>query len=401
MNLVNNGDARNPDAAGARLCGTPVNSGPMHNNALSTLAELIERDNEELLTRWRGQVRQLASAKHLDTPTLNDHVPILLVELAAALRLSTDLSITQSLREGSPPAHGLQRVLDGFELDEVVAEYNILRDCVHDIADRNGIVLQGRPFHVLNRVLDGAIGMAVQTFATRKALEVQHRREEYLAFVAHDLRTPLNAISLSARVLEMKLAQQATPSDVPRMLNALQRNVRHLDGLVRKIIDENANLQTELGMKLECRAFDLWPLVEALVQDLHPVTGATSTRLTNQVPEELVVYADASLITRVFQNLVANAIKYTPDGDVAIAAREIEPPGSVECWVSDTGAGIADDLIDKIFDKGESDPKTEGGIGLGLAIVKSFVEGHGGMVSVERQSPTGTVFRFTLPGKAT
>ena len=373
----------------------------MIGNDLDRLAALIKRHRDTLLANWRDQVCRLPSARELDIPTLNDHVPSLLDELVVALRTHSEETIPEALLEGSPPAHGVQRVEDGFNIEEVVAEYNILRDCVHDIADRNGIVLQGRPFHVLNRVLDGAIGMAVQTFATRKALEVQHRREEYLAFVAHDLRTPLNAISLSARVLEMKLAQQATPSDVPRMLNALQRNVRHLDGLVRKIIDENANLQTELGMKLECRAFDLWPLVEALVQDLHPVTGATSTRLTNQVPEELVVYADASLITRVFQNLVANAIKYTPDGDVAIAAREIEPPGSVECWVSDTGAGIADDLIDKIFDKGESDPKTEGGIGLGLAIVKSFVEGHGGMVSVERQSPTGTVFRFTLPGKAT
>ena len=400
MNLVNDEDAPTPDDAGARLYRITVNTGPMPNHALDTLAELIERDHEALLTRWRGQVRQLASAKHLDTPTLNDHVPVLLVELAAALRMSTDVTITQSLREGSPPAHGLQRVLDGFELDEVVAEYNILRDCVHDIADRNGVVLQGRPFHVLNRVLDGAIGMAVQTFATRKALEVQHRREEYLAFVAHDLRTPLNAISLSARVLEMKLAQQTTPSEVPRMLNALQRIVRHLDGLVRKIIDENANLQTELGMKLERRAFDLWPLVEALVQDLHPVAGPSRTRLTNQVPEDLVVYADASLITRVFQNLIANAIKYTPQGDVTIAARESESPGAVECWVSDTGAGIADELIGKIFDKGETDPETDGGLGLGLAIVKTFVEGHGGTVSVERQLPAGTMFRFTLPGKA-
>lgn len=371
----------------------------MHNHALGKLAELIERDHEALLTSWRGQVRQLESAKHLDTPTLNDHVPILLVEIAAALGSSTDLSITQSLQDGSPPAHGLQRVVDGFELGEVVAEYNILRDCIHDCADRNGIVLQGRPFHVLNRVLDGAIGMAVQTFATRKALEVQHRREEYLAFVAHDLRTPLNAISLSARVLELSLAQLATPSEVPRMLKALQRNVRHLDGMVRKIIDENANLQTELGMKLECRVFDMWPLVEALVHDLHPVAGSSSTQLTNQIPEDLVAYADASLITRVFQNLIANAIKYTPHGEVTITACEIEPPGTVECCVSDTGVGIPDELIDGIFDKGETDPQSDGGIGLGLAIVKTFVEGHGGTVSVERQLPAGTVFRFTLPGK--
>jgi len=65
--------------------------------------------------------------------------------------------------------------------------------------------MQGKPFHIVNRILDEAIGLAVQTFAAHQALEVQRRREEYLAFVAHDLRTPLNAISLAAMVLERTL----------------------------------------------------------------------------------------------------------------------------------------------------------------------------------------------------
>src|SRR5947207_858119 len=164
------------------------------------LATLIQRDQEVLLVRWREQVRQLASAKHLDIPTLNDHVPNLLDELVTALRASTDFTIPQARHEASPPAHGLQRVQDGYDIEEVVAEYNILRECIHDLADSNGLSLQGKPFHILNRVLDGAIGSAVASFATQKALEVQHRREEYLAFVAHDLRTPLSAISLTARV---------------------------------------------------------------------------------------------------------------------------------------------------------------------------------------------------------
>ena len=111
----------------------------------------------------------------------------------------SDQTIPEALLEGSPPAHGLQRHQDGFDIEEVVAEYNILRGCIHDLADNNGLSLQGKPFHILNRVLDEAIGLAVQTFATQQALEVQRRREEYLAFVAHDLRTPLNAISLAAQ----------------------------------------------------------------------------------------------------------------------------------------------------------------------------------------------------------
>jgi signal transduction histidine kinase len=364
------------------------------------LATLIQRDRDVLLARWREQVRQLASAKHLDIPTLNDHVPSLLDELAAALHASADLTIPQARREASPPAHGLQRVQDGYDIEEVVAEYNILRECIHDLADSNGLTLQGKPFHILNRVLDSAIGWAVQTFATRQALEVQHRREEYLAFVAHDLRTPLNAIALSAKVLQMTLPQHSGSSEISRMLKALHRNVQYLDGLVRKIIEENANLQTELGVKLQRRVLDLWPLVESLIHDLNPVAGTASTQLINEVPDDLVVYADASLLTRVFQNLIANAIKYTPHGKITIGAREVGSDGAVECWVSDNGSGIPQELLDKVFDKGETDGQNDLGLGLGLAIVKTFTEAHGGKVTVESKQLVGSTFRFSLPGRS-
>jgi len=184
------------------------------------------------------------------------------------------------------------------------------------------------------------------------------------------------------------------------MLKALHRNVQHLEELVRKILEENANLQTEVGVKLQRRAFDLWPLVEALIHDLHPVAGTASTQLLNHVPDDLVAYADASLLRRVFQNLIANAIKYTPRGEIVIGARDLATDGTVECWVSDNGAGIPKDLLEKIFDKGEADPEAAGVTGLGLAIVKMFTEAHGGTVTVESREGLGSTFRFSLPGKS-
>ncbi len=368
---------------------------------LDELARLIEHERDALLTRWRGHVRELPAARDLDAPTLNDHIPHLLAELVAALRSKSDETIAQALLDGSPPAHGLQRVKDAFDIEEVVAEYNILRDCIHDLADRNSLNLHGRPFHILNRVLDGAIGSAVQSFATQKALEVRHRREEYLAFVAHDLRTPLNAISLSARVLEMILSRDRT--DTPQsaqMFKALSRNVQYLEALVGKVIEENRNLETEDGIKLECRDFDLWPLIESLIHDIHPIAGTSTTRLVNSVPEDFVVYADASLLRRIFQNLIANAIAYTPRGEVVIGA-EFNDGGAVECFVRDNGAGIPSDRCSTVFDKHETDPDKEGGLGLGLAIVKTFVEAHDGAVTVESELGVGSTFRFSLPGRPT
>ena len=369
-------------------------------NILDELARLIEQERDALLTRWRVQVRELPAARNLDAPTLNDHIPDLLVELAAALRYKSDETIAHALLDSSPPAHGLQRVKDDFDIEEVVAEYNILRGCIHDLGDRNGLNLQGRPFHILNRVLDAAIGSAVQSFATQKALEVQQRREEYLAFVAHDLRTPLSAISLSARVLEMTLSRDGT--DTPqstKMLKALSRNVQYLEVLVHKVLEENTNLETEMGIKLECREFDLWPLIEALIHDIPPVAGTSSARLTNAVPEDFVVYADAGALRRVFQNLLANAISYTPHGEVVIGAQHGGDGGGVNCFVRDNGAGIPTDRSSTVFDKHETDPDKEGGLGLGLAIVKTFVEAHGGAVTVESELGVGSTFRFTLPAR--
>jgi signal transduction histidine kinase len=369
-------------------------------NSLDQLAALIRRDRDALLTQWRQQVKQLASAKHLDIPALNDHIPDLLNEIAAALQSRSRETIPEALAEGSPPAHGFQRLQEAFDIEEVVAEYNILRGCIHDLAEANGLSLQGEPFHIMNRVLDQAIGQALQTYATEQALEVQRRREEYLAFVAHDLRTPLNAISLATRILEVNFKERIDRAETAQMLKSLGRNVQHLQKLVEKIIEENTNLRTETGVKLERREFDLWPLVEALIHDLHPVAGTGSTKLVNKVPHHLVVYADASLLRRVFQNLIANAIRFTPRGEVLIQARELSEEGVVECRVSDNGAGFPPEQLEKVFDELETNSQNEGGLGLGLAIVKTFIEAHRGKVTVESKEGVGSTFQFTLPRDA-
>ena len=371
----------------------------MNIDNLEKLAALIGQERDVLLATWRQQVRELPSARHLDIPVLNDHIPLFLDELVAALRADSRQTIPEALVEASPPAHGLQRLQEAFDIQEVVAEYNILRGCIHDLAEKNGLGLLGESFHVLNRVFDQAIGLALQTYATQQALEVQKRREEYLAFVAHDLRTPLNAISLATRVLELTFEERTARADTAKMLKTLGRNVQQLRLLVEKVIEENTNLRTEAGVKLERRHFDLWPLVEALIHDLRPIAGTGSTKLINKVPHHLMIFADASLMRRVFQNLIANAIKHTPRGTIIIGARALDTEDGAECWVSDTGVGFPEAHLERVFDELEPGASEAGGLGLGLAIVKTFVEAHGGRVRVESKEGSGSKFYFTLPGR--
>ncbi|MCV2351807.1 sensor histidine kinase [Paucibacter sp. Y2R2-4] len=368
-------------------------------SSLQLLANLVREHGEVLLLSWRTQVRNLPSAIHLDTPTLNDHIPDLLKELAEALETNPRQTIPEALAEASPAAHGLQRLKDDFDIEEVVAEYNIMRGCIHDLATEHGLTLQGRPFHVINRIFDNAIGQAVQTYASQQALEVKQRREEYLSFVAHDLRTPLFAISLTGRSLEKSLSGQVLGPDSQRILQSLRRNVQQLQDLIGRVLEENTNLLEVIGVKVERRRFDLWPLVESLLDDLETIAAESNTKLINRVPVDLVVFADARLLRRVFQNLIGNAIQFSPGGEVLVGAQGAAGQGNVECWVSDNGQGIAAEMIEKVFDKGESggEAGAGSGLGLGLAIVKSFIEAHDGNITLHSALGEGSKFYFTLP----
>jgi signal transduction histidine kinase len=362
---------------------------------LEKLADALTAQSAAIMTRWREQVRRLDSAKHLDLPTLNDHIPVWLAEVAAGLRV-----VALETPEGGDDAavalaHGLQRFEDGFDIDEVVAEYNILRDCVHEVAEREQVELRGSARRLVNRVFDDAIAAAVKAFAERQAREVQRRRAEHLAFVAHDLRTPLSAIAFATRILEQRMPATGADPETARLLKILGRNSKQLDALVSNVLTENTQLLTEMAVHVERRTFDLWPVVETLLQDLEAVASKGATRLVNRVPDDLDVRADAALIRRIFQNLVTNAIRYAPGGEVVVGARH-GSDGVVQCWVTDNGAGIPADRIDKVFDVLETDPE-QAGTGLGLAIVKTFVEAHGGTVSVESVEGQGCTFLFSLP----
>jgi signal transduction histidine kinase len=364
---------------------------------LHRLADCLHKQRDAILVLWRDQVSALSSARKLDLPTLNDHMPVWIVEMVALLRAPCDASKVGE--EVSPLAHGVQRFTDGFDIEEVVSEYNILRDCVHDLAEREGVVLVGASRQVVNKIFDDAIGSAVKSFAQSQALEVRRRRAEHLAFVAHDLRTPLSAITFSVHVLQQRLPATGPDPENARLLKILARNAKQLDTLVSNVLKENTQLLTELAVNVERRVFDLWPVVETLIQDLHPVAEKVAARLVNQVPEDLDVRADAALVRRILQNLIANAIAYSPKGEVTVGARESTPAEGVECWVTDNGAGIPRDRLGKVFDPLETDPEGDG-LGLGLAIVKTFVEAHDGKVSVESVEGQGSTFRFTLPRAA-
>ena len=370
---------------------------------LKKFASAVEEHRDELLSQWRQRVRVLPAARNLDIPSLNDHVPHLLDELAQELKAGGTESVLDLQLHDSPKIHGGLRLRAGFDILEVVAEYNILRELLSNLAERQGLDITGEPNRILNRVVDRAVALAVDTYAKEKALEIQQRREEHLSFVIHDLKTPLSAIQAAGRILEASWTHDKPDlSRIGNMISLVQRNVQRLKALITTASQEQYNLaaSTAEELKVARSEFDLWPLVEAIMWDLHALTENVPVRLINSVPDDCVLYADPVLITQVFQNLLSNAIKYTPKGEITVGAASAEL-NKVRCWVHDTGAGVPGDRLAKIFEKFETDPSKTGGLGLGLPIVKQIVESHGGQIFVESEVGRGSTFSFTLPGTAT
>lgn len=370
---------------------------PETKQEMTGLGALLRAERDELLTRWRGRVRLLPGAEGLSVPALNDHVPDLIEELACQLEAACDPQRLPPPLTDNPVIHGKQRFEVGFDVGEIVVEYGLLRDCIQELVEGRGRAFCGETVRVVGRVIDEAVGRAVETYVFYQREETKRRRDEHLAFVAHDLKTPLSAVDMASRLLERDLSEESKTGRNKMLLETLRRNVGRLGALVKAVVREDARISADSELVLRRREFDLWPLVQGLVYDLRPLAAPAGTRLVNSVPEELVAYADAPALAQVFQNLLSNAMKYAPGGKVTVGARGLEG-GGVECRVSDTGSGIEESRLVVIFDKGETDGR-QGGTGLGLAIVKQVVEAHGGKVWAESEPGRGATFVFDIPGE--
>jgi two-component system phosphate regulon sensor histidine kinase PhoR len=365
-----------------------------HHCTVEHLADVFGDCQEEIISAWRVQASELLRERHLDKPTITNHLPDLVAEITRDLALSRDGKLSVEQTRGSPPVHGVQRFHDGLDVGEVVTEYNLLRTAFITVAERHDLYLVGEAARIINRRIDESVRLAVMAFAAQQALIRKEQQDEHLAFVAHDIRTPLNAICLLVDELKFWLDGK-TIAQTSDIFEILKRNLERVAELVKKVLDNNVQPAGQgSSFRPERRTFELWPLVQRLVVDLQSVSSEQTIKVVNEIPTRLVVHADAGLLSQVFQNLLGNAFKYAAHGQVVIRARD--DAGTVTCTVQDNGTGIPLDMLSKVFDKLATDPAKEG-TGLGLAIVKQIVDAHGGKVSAESTHGAGATFTFTIP----
>lgn len=249
------------------------------------------------------------------------------------------------------------------------------------------------------------LGRTFRAMALRISEQVEQLKEndrlrrELVSNVSHDLRTPLASIQ---GYLETMFLKNGSLSDDERahFLRIARRNALHLQKLVEDLFELSKLDAASVRPSFEW--FSIAELLQDTAQEFQLAASEKNIEIETAVPQDSTsVHADIALIQRVLENLIRNAVEFTPEGG-RIRIDIEKRPDSVGVVVSDTGIGIPEDNLPFVFERyyhRARDAENSGGsTGLGLAIVKRILELHGSVITVVSEPGRGSRFEFELPG---
>jgi PAS domain S-box-containing protein len=227
--------------------------------------------------------------------------------------------------------------------------------------------------------------------------EVDSRRTEFLAMLAHELRNPLAPIANAVRLLEVVV-------DDPERRDAAVQILRRQTTQMARLVDDLMEASRITRGRIELRVENILvatPVLQA-VEAARPHARERGQTIHVDVPTDLDLVADSTRLTQIVSNLVINAVKYTQEGGLIEVRAEADGDERVSIIVKDNGPGISPELQSRIFDLFTQDARTldraAGGLGIGLALVKRLTELHGGTVRCESVGPgEGARFVVCLP----
>lgn len=257
-----------------------------------------------------------------------------------------------------------------------------------------------REVHVeIYRQIAGVLSTIIEKARLYQGM-VLHNTEKsrLLGFAAHDLRTPLTTATTYAELLEEELAGGPN-AEIGKWLGALRGSLLRAMTLVNNLLDLSKAERGRLPLTPQRTQFAPW--LEGIVASLAPMAWMRQIQIRTDLSAEIpMLELDRDRIREVIENLLTNAIRFSPQGGKVRVEAAIQGDG-VCVSVADEGPGIPKNEIAMVFEeffRGAASQRTSpGGSGLGLAIVRRFVEAHGGEVSVTSKYGEGATFFFTLP----
>ncbi|HEV8471188.1 MAG TPA: ATP-binding protein [Methylomirabilota bacterium] len=274
-----------------------------------------------------------------------------------------------------------------------------LSSSAKSFAERGTLAPEGRAaveeVEDVRRAFAEAAALVQQRAAEAEA--ANRAKDEFLAVLSHELRTPLNAVYGWARLLQ---AGQVEEGQVARALEVIVRQSNAQVQLIDDLLDVSRVISGK--MRLDVRPVELAPVVEQALDAVRPAAAAREIALQAVLdPGAGPVAGDPDRLQQVVWNLVMNAVKFTPKGG-RVQVRLQRAESQVEIVVSDTGKGIAPEVLPFVFDRfrqaDSSSTREHSGLGVGLALVKHLVDLHGGSVTAHSEGEgRGATFVVSLP----
>ncbi|HTL30568.1 MAG TPA: ATP-binding protein [Tepidisphaeraceae bacterium] len=234
---------------------------------------------------------------------------------------------------------------------------------------------------------------------TRNAVK---QRDQFLAMLGHELRNPLATVSNALNIIDASCPSSDNVELEHREI--IRRQLEHLSRLVDDLLD--VSRITSGKVVLQRKPVNVCELVHRAVTSIRSLVSAQGHELSVYCPENqrIVVEADTVRLEQVFNNLLTNAVKYTPSGGKIWVTVEA-PNGEVSLRFKDNGIGMTPELLPRVFElftqADRSLDRAQGGMGIGLTLVRSLVEMHGGRVHAHSEGPgRGSEFTITLPRSA-
>ncbi len=221
-----------------------------------------------------------------------------------------------------------------------------------------------------------------------------HTRDDFLGMVSHDLRNLLNAVVCFASLIETRVDEADHEEQVRSDAAQIQRAGASMDRLIGDLVDVASIQAGRLPVTLD--PGDPALMVLEAVETFQPQALACGVTLVAELTPTAPALFDAARILQVLANLLSNALKFTPTGG-RVVVRVDQAADQARIAVIDDGPGIAEDMLDVIFDRYVQGADDRRGVGLGLFISKRIVEAHGGAIVAESRLGEGSRFTFTLP----
>jgi PAS domain S-box-containing protein len=234
--------------------------------------------------------------------------------------------------------------------------------------------------------------------STQNLIKLNETKDRFISIISHDLRTPFSSILGFTDLLAND--EELTEDERKQYVKYIQESSRSMLALVNSLLDWT-RLQTG-RIKFEPQKIDVSKIVTDSINALSGTAIQKGIEIHTFINQSLYLFVDKSLILQAFNNLISNAIKFTnKGGSISILSEAVINSRFVKFTVKDTGIGIKEDDLAKLFsvDAKFTSEGTAGekGSGLGLSLVKEIIEKHGGTISVESEYEKGTEFTFTLP----